>query len=227
MRRHTLRLLLRQQGRCDVTFAHCCCGSRDVEASFWQTAVAAAGIAPAPAAIAAPRLLHRFEGGARSRLRFAEATWFSHMPWWSAKPPLFQRGGRLRRVIALHIGVDWITRLCQPSVSGAIVLRGGARTGCCRAARSGRQAAWRLGLSSWNRASSCSDGSDYAPVLEPIASSSCSDFSSMCVQSGVDHQRWYPRPWQRGARVSAWGSIRGVGAIELVSSGWWHHVGRC
>ena len=46
LRRHTLRLLLRQQGRCGVTFAHCCCGSRDVEASFWQTAVASAGTLP-------------------------------------------------------------------------------------------------------------------------------------------------------------------------------------
>ena len=43
LRRHTLRLLLRQQGRCGVTFADCCCGSRDVAASHLQTAVAAAG----------------------------------------------------------------------------------------------------------------------------------------------------------------------------------------
>ena len=43
LRRHTLRLLLRQQGRCGVTFAGCCCGSRDVAASHLQTAVAAAG----------------------------------------------------------------------------------------------------------------------------------------------------------------------------------------
>ena len=36
-------VLLRQQGRCGVKLADCCCGSRDVAASFWQTAVAAAG----------------------------------------------------------------------------------------------------------------------------------------------------------------------------------------
>ena len=56
--------------------------------------------------------------------------------------------------------------------------------------------------------------------------SSCCDCIT-CAKTGVVHQRWYPRPWHRGARVSAWGSIRGVGAIELVSFGWWHHVGRC
>ena len=43
LRRHTRRLLLRQQGRCGVKLADCCCGSRDVAASFWHTAVAAAG----------------------------------------------------------------------------------------------------------------------------------------------------------------------------------------
>ena len=76
LRRHTLRLLLRQQGRCGVTlsdcccgsrdvaavtFAHCCCGSRDVEASFWQTAVASAGTLPVVVAALAMKL-HRFEG---------------------------------------------------------------------------------------------------------------------------------------------------------------------
>ena len=42
----TLRQLLRQSsspGRCGVTLADCCCGSRDVAASHSQTAVAAAG----------------------------------------------------------------------------------------------------------------------------------------------------------------------------------------
>ena len=42
LRRHTLRLLLRQQRRCGVTLANCCCGSRDVAASHSQAAVAAA-----------------------------------------------------------------------------------------------------------------------------------------------------------------------------------------
>ena len=42
LRRHTRRLLLRQQGRCGVTLEDCCCGSRDVAASHSQTAVAAA-----------------------------------------------------------------------------------------------------------------------------------------------------------------------------------------
>ena len=42
LRRHTRRSLLWQQRRCGVTFAHCCCGSRDVAASHSQTAVAAA-----------------------------------------------------------------------------------------------------------------------------------------------------------------------------------------
>ena len=34
LRRHTRRLLLRQQGRCGVKLADCCCGSRDVAASL-------------------------------------------------------------------------------------------------------------------------------------------------------------------------------------------------
>ena len=42
LRRHIRILLLRQQGRCGVTFAYCCCGSKDVAASHSQTAVAAA-----------------------------------------------------------------------------------------------------------------------------------------------------------------------------------------
>ena len=42
LRRHTRRLLLRQQRRCGVTLADCCCGSRDVAASHSQTAVPAA-----------------------------------------------------------------------------------------------------------------------------------------------------------------------------------------
>ena len=42
LRRHTLRLLLRQQGRCGVTLSDCCCGSRDVAASHSHTVVAAA-----------------------------------------------------------------------------------------------------------------------------------------------------------------------------------------
>ena len=67
LRRHTLRLLLRQQGRCGVTLSDCCCGSRDVAASHSHTAVAncccvsrdvasSGYIASALAAIAAPRL---------------------------------------------------------------------------------------------------------------------------------------------------------------------------
>ena len=76
----TLSLLLRQQGRCGVTFAHCCCGSRDVEASFWQTAVASAGTLPV--VVTSHQLLRRSQrracdeapqirGGARHRLRFS------------------------------------------------------------------------------------------------------------------------------------------------------------
>ena len=126
LRRHTLRLLLRQQGRCGVTFARCCCGSRDVEASFWQTTVASAGSCQwwllrisscGDRSAALAMKLHRLEEGCQtSPPFFAEAKWFSHMPWWSANPPLFQRGGCLRRVIALHIGVVRITRL-RPSAS--------------------------------------------------------------------------------------------------------------
>ena len=85
----------KQEGRCGVTFAHCCCGSRDVEASFWQTAVASAGTLPVVVAALAMKL-HRFEGGGGCQTSppfSAEAKWFSHMPWWSANPPLFQRGG--------------------------------------------------------------------------------------------------------------------------------------
>ena len=163
LRRHTLRLLLRQLRRCGVTLADCCCGSGDVTASHSHTAVAAAGTLRRRTRTlllrqqASHQLLRRSQRRAcstdsRGVPEVASVSrkprGFRMMPWWSAKPPLFQRGGCLRRVIALHIGVDWITRLCQPSVSGAIVLRGGARSGCCRAARSGRQAAWRLGLSS-------------------------------------------------------------------------------
>ena len=42
LRRHSGRLLLRQQRRCGVTLADCCCGSRDVAAPFSLIAVAAA-----------------------------------------------------------------------------------------------------------------------------------------------------------------------------------------
>ena len=42
LRRHIRTLLLRQQRRCGVAFADCCCGSRGVEASHLQTVVAAA-----------------------------------------------------------------------------------------------------------------------------------------------------------------------------------------
>ena len=42
LRRHIRTLLLRQQRRCGVALADCCCGSRDVAASHLQTAVAAA-----------------------------------------------------------------------------------------------------------------------------------------------------------------------------------------
>ena len=41
LRRHTRRLLLRQQRRCSVALSDCCCGSRDVAASHSHTAVAA------------------------------------------------------------------------------------------------------------------------------------------------------------------------------------------
>ena len=144
LRRHTLRLLLRKQGRCGVTFAHCCCGSRDVEASFWQTVVASAGTLPVVVcgdrSAALAMKLHRFEGRCQTSPPFsAEAKWFSHMPWWSANPPLFQRSGCLRRVIALHIGVDRITRLCHALIIlGRLISGEGARSGGCRAARSGR-----------------------------------------------------------------------------------------
>ena len=94
LRRHTLRLLLRQQGRCGVTPLNCCCGSRAVAASHSHTAVAAAetlrrhsgklllrqqgrcqwwlhrtsSCGDRSAALAMK--LHRFDGGARGRLRF-------------------------------------------------------------------------------------------------------------------------------------------------------------
>ena len=42
LRRHIRTLLLRQQRRCGVALADCCCDSRGVEASHSQTAVAAA-----------------------------------------------------------------------------------------------------------------------------------------------------------------------------------------
>ena len=102
LRRHFGRLLLRQQGRCQwwLLLDHCC-----------------------PAAIAAPTLAIKrpqTRGGVPDIASvFAEAKWFSHMPWWSANPPLCQRGGCLRRVIALHIGVDRITRL-RPQHPGVV-----------------------------------------------------------------------------------------------------------
>ena len=80
LRRHTLRLLLRQQGRCGVTLSDCCCGSRDVAASHSQTAVASAGTLPV--VVTSHQLLRRSQrracdeapqirgGGARHRLRF-------------------------------------------------------------------------------------------------------------------------------------------------------------
>ena len=102
LRRHTLRLLLRQQGRCGVTLSDCCCSSRDVAASHSHTAVAAAEmlwrhsgklllrqqgrcqwwlhrISSCGARSAALAMkLHRFEGGCQTSPPFsAEAKWFS------------------------------------------------------------------------------------------------------------------------------------------------------
>ena len=105
LRRHTLRLLLRQQGRCGVTLSDCCCGSRDVAASHSHTAVAAAetlrrhsgklllrqqgrcqwwllltsSCGDRSAALAMK--LHRLEEGCQTSPPFsAEAKWFLHMP---------------------------------------------------------------------------------------------------------------------------------------------------
>ena len=137
LRRHTHRLLLRQQGRCSVTLAHCCCGSRDIDASSWQTAVASAGTLPV---VVTHQFLRRSQrracdeapqtrGGVPDIASvFRGSHVVSHMPWWSVNPPLFQRGGCLRRVIALHIGVDRITRL-RPQHPGVVDLRR-ARSSC-------------------------------------------------------------------------------------------------
>ena len=68
LRRHIRILLLRQQGRCGVTFSDCCCGSRDVAASHSQTAVGAVGTLRRHT----PRLLLRQQR--RCRLRAAAET---------------------------------------------------------------------------------------------------------------------------------------------------------
>ena len=106
LRRHTLRLLLRQQGRCGVTFAHCCCGSRDVEASFWQTAVASAGTLPV--VVTSHQFLRRSQrracdeapqnrGGARHRLRFQR------------KPS----GFRICRGESASVSAGWLLATCD------------------------------------------------------------------------------------------------------------------
>ena len=132
MRRHTVRLLLRQQGRCGVKFADCCCGSIGVKASNSQTAVAAAETLrrrtrTLPLRQQAWHLLLRRSHrracstdsrGASVASVLAETKRFSYKPWWSAMPPLVQRGGRSRREIALQIVVGCITHLCQPSIAG-------------------------------------------------------------------------------------------------------------
>ena len=134
----------------------------------------------------------------------------------------------LRRVI----GVDRITRLCQPSVSGAIVLRGGARSGCCRAARSGRQAAWRLGLSSWwiggsdydagaHRASSCSDFSTCASVGAHRISSCCN--RSMCAKT--PRLELITSGGNRDLGREVPGSAPGEASVESVQSNWCRLVG--
>ena len=164
LRRHTLRLLLRQQGRCGVTLSDCCCGSRDVAASHSHTAVAAAetlrrhsgklllrqqgrcqwwllrisSCGDRSAALAMK--LHRFEevpdiasvfGG--SQVVFAYAV---------VNPPLFQRGGCLRRVIALHIG-PWVASL---STSRSTPHRGGARTSEPDLLVLSRELRWKVAL---------------------------------------------------------------------------------
>ena len=87
LRRHTLRLLLRQQGRCGVTLSDCCCGSRDVAASHSHTVVASAGTLPV--VVTSHYLLRRSQrrtcdeapqirGGCQTSPPFsAEAKWFS------------------------------------------------------------------------------------------------------------------------------------------------------
>ena len=68
--------------------------------------------------------------------------------------------------------------------------------------------------------------SAHAPVLEHIASApaviaACAPRLELITCGGT-------RDLGREVPGSApGGSIRGVGAIELVSSGWWHLVGRC
>ena len=144
LRRHILRLLLRQQRRCGVTLSDCCCGSRDVAASHSHTAVAAAETLRRHSG----KLLLRQQGrcqwwllrisscGDRSAALAMKLHRFEEVPdiasvfggrqvvfaYAVVNPPLFQRGGCLRRVIALHIGVVRITRL-RPQHPGVVDLR--------------------------------------------------------------------------------------------------------
>ena len=131
----------------------------DVAASHSQTAVAAAGTLRRHI----PRLLLRQQGrcgvtlsdcccgsSGRCGVTFAHCCCGSgfRSAVVSTNPHLFQRGGCLRRVIALHIGVDRITRLCHALIILGRLISGEARNGGFRVARSGRQVAWQLGLSS-------------------------------------------------------------------------------
>ena len=150
LRRHTLRLLLRQQGRCGVTFAHCCCGSRDVEASFWQTAVASAGTLPV--VVTSHQLLRRSQ-----RRACDEAPQIRR--WCQRSPPFPRKLGGFRKCRVEHevasVSERWllgcgslktvatcarvanwrgrITRL-RPQHPGVVDLRR-ARSSCCRVAR--------------------------------------------------------------------------------------------
>ena len=101
LRRHTLRLLLRQQGRCGVTLSDCCCGSRDVAASHSHTAVAAAEtlrrqvvrwtrieLATAPAAVTAAARQYSSAGSKRCDITFVCCSWAFVVPApvWCAAP---------------------------------------------------------------------------------------------------------------------------------------------
>ena len=89
------------------------------------------------------RNLHRVDGGARGRLRsrgsrvvFANAVVEREVASVSAGCLLgCGLSNLLRRVIALQIGVDRITRLCQALSILGWLISGEARSGCCRAAR--------------------------------------------------------------------------------------------
>ena len=196
LRRHIFKLLLRQQRRCGVKLADCCCGSRDVAASHSQTAVAAAETLRRHTR----RLLLRQQrrcsfqnsplssGGAS----VVQASTVKAVSQGSASVSVcgvgfrrFDGGAKSSKSVATCDRVaNWRgqdhTSVPRPQHSGVIDLRGGC-------ALFGRQAAWRLGMSSCLLAAVCCNDCE--------GSSSCLASGAHLTSCVCRHSERVPLSW--------------------------------